>query len=659
MGDNRDHHMHPVLFRNRFPFGKRLPLVFLAFSLAFLLAGPAPGSAVTAVPSRDADRQEELAAATWDRYREALERNEWPGASEELEKLYQWRLDQGIANHLFFSSALIRETGSPSVREDPERISAVLNYAEKLAPYFSEVKFARADFLWSHPSPGNLARGLWEYGRGVYLRFANPGEAVAMWANAGGWVLLAFFLTFSVFSVSLLLRFYRFFVHHLGHLLPGEMKARILYPLSILLLFSPLWIGLPWMWLAGLWFLIFGVYAGRGDRIVMIALVLLLFLLPSGLRTYSAVVNSVTKNGVPELAAAQYGAWSVPLYGKLLALREKNPGDGDILASVALVEKRMGRYQEAEGNLREALRLSPGDPALYNNLGNVYLATNRTTEAMEAYRRAAELKPKSAVPLYNLGQANLLTLRLNEAEAEFRRAREVEPDLVSYYTGIASRTPNRQAVDLSMEPSRFWKRIVRSGGDRGIGQIFWEEVWAGTPLRFGEWTVAVLAILLALVFKITRRGRPIAACDRCGRLICGRCARSRVLGNQCSQCLHALAPEPTRADPETVKGKRVEVMRFREKRRVQIARLSFVLPGSGHLFGGPSWEGTLYVFIFFLFLAKAACWQGFVGVPFGPGVLSDIPGKLLAGVLFLLFYVWVQVRVRRGSKGGELHFRPS
>jgi tetratricopeptide (TPR) repeat protein len=636
---------------------KRLSIALLAVSLAFLPALAQLGAAASAAPE-DPESREEIAARIWDRHREAVERNDWRQAAVEAENLYQWRLDQAISNHFSFSSALIRESGHPSLAGDPERVLTLLKYAERLAPDFSEVKFARANFLWLHFSPGNMSAAFWDYGRGVYLAFANPGEAVARWANLEFWVLLGFLLTFFFYSLSLVIRFYRFFLHHLGHLLRVDTRGP-LYAVSLLVLLSPLWMGLPWMWLAGLWVLVFWVYAGPGDRGVIVALTLFLLLLPTGLRTHSAVVSSLSKNGVPEIAAAQYGAWSTPLRSKLVALRDADPGDADILASTALVEKKMGKYREAEENFRAALRLNPGWAIFFNNMGNVLLATNRTPEAMEAYREAARLKPNRAAPVYNLGQAHLLNLRLNEAEAEFRRAREIDPDLVSYYTGIASRTPNRQAIDQPLELSRFWNRVLRGGGEEEIGPVFWRHFWAGMSLRYGEWAVVFFLLLLGLVFKAGRRGRPIAACEKCGRLICARCARSRVLGNQCSQCLHAVTPDPARADPETIRAKRAEIMRFREKRRILFRRLSFILPGSGHLWSGRAVEGIIYLFISFLFLAKAVFWQGVVTGPFDPGGVSDLPGKLLAAALFMAFYALVQYRLRRHPKGGDFDFRPA
>ena len=50
---------------------------------------------------------------------------------DELENLYQWRLDQGIPNLFFVSAALIRETGDSGVRGDPETVSEWDNHLPK------------------------------------------------------------------------------------------------------------------------------------------------------------------------------------------------------------------------------------------------------------------------------------------------------------------------------------------------------------------------------------------------------------------------------------------------------------------------------------------------------------------------------------------------
>ena len=149
----------------------------------------------------------------------------------------------------------------------------------------------------------------------------------------------------------------------------------------------------------------------------------------------------------------------------------------------------------------------------------------------------------------------------------------------------------------------------------------------------------------------------IRNCERCGRLICSRCTRSRVIGNQCVQCLNAFATGSS-ADVKALRTKRAQMARYQAWLKFLPRTLSVIFPGAGHLVWGRSKEGILYLFIFILFLTKVSLWIR--GVP-NPLVLYpsvSIPWVIVAGLLYLLFYLGVQWRMNRiQTKGGKLYFR--
>lgn len=94
-------------------------------------------------------KAEEDAEKIWHLHRQHLKKGDWQKSQGELEKLYQWKLDQGIPNHYPYALALIRESQDIAREGEPEAISDLLNFAEKMAPDFSQVAFARARWLWS------------------------------------------------------------------------------------------------------------------------------------------------------------------------------------------------------------------------------------------------------------------------------------------------------------------------------------------------------------------------------------------------------------------------------------------------------------------------------------------------------------------------------
>jgi predicted O-linked N-acetylglucosamine transferase (SPINDLY family) len=88
----------------------------------------------------------------------------------------------------------------------------------------------------------------------------------------------------------------------------------------------------------------------------------------------------------------------------------------DILVSLGIGYRRLGRAVEAEQCVRKALELDPRNADAHNNLGNVLRDSKRLEEAEHCHRRAAELRPRFLPAMQNLG--NVLNDREKFAEAE-------------------------------------------------------------------------------------------------------------------------------------------------------------------------------------------------------------------------------------------------
>jgi tetratricopeptide (TPR) repeat protein len=664
--------MEKIFLRPSFhPARRRLGLSLLGvlvFSTGLILGGlpvwaqsrPSPLQRETPAQTTGKDREEVDRA--WLSHREYLEKGDWPKSQGELEKVYQRNLDQGIRNDYAYSMALLRENSQAPQRGISMAKGELFAYANRMAPDYSEVLQTRAWWLLTQiPSNWeNATRGVSTWGKGVFLSFANQEEAFPRLANISFWILLSFILTFAAFAISLLFRHYFYFTHHLKHLIRLDMSSIPLMALSFLFLFSPFFLGLGWMWLFVLWVLVFWIYGRRSDRVVTLVLLGLLLLLPLGIRFHSSLLFSLAGNGIPEILRANNGAWSEDLHRKLVNLNNAHPQDPDILLSLGLVEKRMGKWNEAEQRFLQLLQLDPRSAAGLNNLGNLLLVTGRPDQAAEAYQNAARLEPSRAEPPYNLGQAYLLKLRMKEAEGEFQKAQRLQPQKISYYTTISSKNPNRLVMDWTIGPLQVWKRVWTPSPERErIVRGLWEILWNGLPLEYGEIAMVVLFALLGGIHLASRRWSLIRSCERCGTLICSRCTRSRVIGNQCVQCLNAFTAN-SNADPKVIRKKRAAVARYQSRLNFLPQRLSWLLPGVGHLMRGRTGEGILYLFVLFLFLTRAIWWSGWIPNPLAPDSSLGIPWLVITVGLFIFFYLFVQYRMNRiRLQGGMAYLRRS
>ena len=624
--------------------------------------GISPASPLAVVLSEAEIKGKESPAKIWQSYRESAQKGEWEKSRNELETLYQWKLNQGIRNHYYYAIALIRESEQLPKDAVEEMGPVLLGYAEKMAPDFSEVYYAQADWVWSRRplSLGQIGRAARGWAAGVFYSFANLEEAIPRYATLGYALVFSFLMALGLYAGGLAFRYYPFLNHHLRHFFNLDFPSWIQAVLGGILLFLPFALGIGWLGLFLAWLLAFWIYSTRGERTVSVVLLILVLLLPSAVRISSSFVSSLSEGSVPEIIQANTGVWSPDLHRQLLALEQRDEKDPDILQAVSLVEKRMGKFAEAEQHLRSWIQVEVGSSAAYNNLGNVFLATNRIGQAVEAYQKAIRLDNARTEAYYNLGQAYLLNLLLNEAESEFRRAKELRPQLISFYTSIASRHPNRMTIDRTLERGYLWKRLLGETPEKErLAKGFWAFLGISFPLPFEEMIGAGFLLLLAAIHWGGRRRPLLRRCERCGRLICSRCSRSLVIGNQCLQCVNAFSKKPN-GDPQQLKKKRLEVARH-QLRELTISRwASFLIPGAGHIHRGHPLEGFLYLFLGSCFLAKSLLWGRWLPDPLDLGMSAFVPWFGATALLFLAFYGWVQMRLfqilRREAK---FYFRPA
>jgi Flp pilus assembly protein TadD len=72
------------------------------------------------------------------------------------------------------------------------------------------------------------------------------------------------------------------------------------------------------------------------------------------------------------------------------------------LVNLSMAEARLGRLDQAEAALREALRVQPLEASAHFNLGLLLAERQRPAEAQASLRRALELDSRNATAAYNL-----------------------------------------------------------------------------------------------------------------------------------------------------------------------------------------------------------------------------------------------------------------
>ena len=97
-------------------------------------------------------------------------------------------------------------------------------------------------------------------------------------------------------------------------------------------------------------------------------------------------------------------------------------------AGVVLAHMNAGRWETAEMNLLDALRLFPDDFGFLKLMGSVKVRQNQSDEAILWFRKAVKIAPKNTDILLDLGKAELLSKNAADASKTLQKAVKIDPE---------------------------------------------------------------------------------------------------------------------------------------------------------------------------------------------------------------------------------------
>ena len=102
--------------------------------------------------------------------------------------------------------------------------------------------------------------------------------------------------------------------------------------------------------------------------------------------------------------------------------------DIEAWVKLGLIEKRLGRYTDAENCCRRAIAIAPRTGLAHYALGTVLQSQGRVQEAIHAYRQARQYQPDYADTHYWLGNALHQSGAMRDAIASYRQAIKLKPN---------------------------------------------------------------------------------------------------------------------------------------------------------------------------------------------------------------------------------------
>jgi tetratricopeptide (TPR) repeat protein len=530
---------------------------------------------------------------------------------------YEEQLDRGIRNSEAYSYFLIEQS-----KENPAKREEILGEALRYSPElpFAYFELSKATFSAStgrmYKAYNYMLEGIEAYKRNFWWTFTIAGSVFLG-------LTISFIMSMVILVIIRLTGDLPLFAHDIV-----EQKNRILLLLVVVIsaFTGPLL-------LLGSVLIILGLYLKKADKIIVYLYLLFLFFSPWILKT-SSIIFSVPSSHIVK-AVIEVNESRDNMYALSVL---KYSEDEVALSSYALALKREGNYDKAIEIYNRLIEINP-DPVLYNNLANCYVANNDLENAIRLYQRSIQIRPLVSA-YYNMSQVLRRKLDMVKGEEYFLLAQRINPDAITGFQAVFGQNPNRLVIDEVIPFSALWKYSLEQ---------------APTISSFGLSTIPPILMPAVAFFMggffviVNKRIRPRAyRCKKCSTILCHKCVRRVLWGNMCLRCYRSLI-KLYELDARERINRLQTVYEYQMRRRRILHVLSFLLPGTAHIYAGYVLKGFLILWPFlFLLLVFVISSIFVVGMPYFPHLW------LYWGVLFLMVIVFLVsnfITQRRLSKG--------
>jgi tetratricopeptide (TPR) repeat protein len=557
---------------------------------------------------------------------------------QELDQLYQLKLDKGIRNVPILSFLLIRQSEQARGKGDADQAVQMALYSITFSPDLPQSYFGLARALW-HQNFFQLHRILPEVLKGVVVQFQYYSSSLKLFYNVFYILANAILITFIIFSIVIMIKHFPLYFYDIRKYVTQEISGLLVNSLKIFIFFVPFFLRLDMLWALFFWSILLWGYVTKRDKQFILVFLIVLVYFPFFLRSFSSFLDGASSDIILEMNQTNHEDWGRATEEKLRAWLVTHPNDPEVLFSLGLAEKRQGRYPEAEEFYRKAIQLDPKFSEAFSNLGNVYLAQKQTALAIASYQQATDLNPNQGAYYYNLyraySQESFLSGKVDRA---LQKAQQLDPELIRYYMAIDSLNPNRLVIDEVLTHQKLWKRfkdqfIGKEGFLFRLFKAWFERIPSRVPLLT---PILFLGFLIGMA-RYCRAKRFLTRCPMCGsptyRFYLGTSDQEFI----CFNC-HRIFIQKEKLHAKIVEKKSFQVHQFQKQDRFISRSLSFFFIGFGYLWREQILRGLLFLFIFFIFILSFVYWNGVIPSPF-PQLPSTVWRWIFWGGLFAIFYI--------------------
>jgi tetratricopeptide (TPR) repeat protein len=531
-------------------------------------------------------------------------------------------------------------------RRDGDDSGAVESFRLSLRfdPDRADTRLALAAVLLS--GTHEIGEGLRTLAQGVKALLTDPETIFLM----GGAMLMILYLGacagLGVALVLIALRGTRAFAHDLQERLTRRAAGSAATPLAWGIVALPLILPIPFTWVLGFWAaLIFGYLHGADRIVVVAALGSLLFAGFFGAAVAWHVETATDPAARALLQAGRAGA-DLRYEDALKEAARAHPEDPIYPFLLGGAYRVAGRFDESMAMYEHVIEIDPRNARAMVNLGNLHALRQEFAVAQGLYKKASETDPTLLLAHYDSHLAHLETFNMESADEELRRARQVDDAMTSRLVAQAEArgATRRMPQDCDVSPRELWARAFQLRRPAATRSFLAPALL--NPTAIGAFSGLLAAFLVPGLFLAPRSGGA-GLCRRCGRAFCRRCQMTTKHPEHCAQCVHLFIVRDGLA-PSVRDRKMAEVVGYHRRVYLATRLLTLVLPGSGHVVGGRSLLGALFL------VGWGTAWTGLVlrsRILVPPGFRQGTALTISLVILLLLALVtWLAANLSRQQK---------
>ncbi len=621
---------------------RRLGLFIAVMAVVHTLAFAAPQIPVTAVTEGGLASLPELADAVR-QLDAAVTAGNGSDAGQKLAAIHDWK-GRLSAQDLYFVSDYFLVRSYTLTREGKTAEGAV---AARMAADISP-DYPRA---WAFLAERNFAVSTAEYGgwfnplvRAATSYFADPLAKRVLGYNLIALAVFAVTMAFAAYIAATVAAFRQPLIRDIRRLFPMEADAKAA-AIALMLLLLALATGMGWFAAVLAVPLLLAGYLTWQGRAVLMAFLVFFAAFP--------LMGVTAGKGIALLAGRDAGAANRFITGgfepddmkELEAALAKHPGDTRLMFMLGAMNRRLARYDAAEGYLKSAIQLDPKNIPALVEMGNLNFNRGEFRDAEIMYKNALGLAPSSFEGHYNLGAAYLEQFRTAESNAELDVVARLNGPRANAMIAAKENKFAPKVVSVRLGMSDFPASVETSADEAAAGLakkasafFLWDTTANAHFMLAGG---AIIAFAAAIAFW-GMFGLHII-CPSCGATFMPMFSKAVKGVVKCNQCVAMGSPK--KSGIFGLKDNKVrQILNYQTGRRDTANMLNFIMPGLGSVWYGSYAGGAMLLVLSASFWAPVIGWGALLLAGYRPAPWPVYAALLGAMALFYLVAVPLSMR---------------